>query len=177
MSDEDRRELERALRFVNDAGSVFTRQAERALDDVNALVELLIAQGTITLKAYERRRALVDRDRDATLDPYRVRLHACEDKYAVEPVRIDCEARLHLCQARCCALPFDLSAQDLDEGVVRWDYAHPYRIRADASGRCVHNDAQTRACSIHAQRPAVCRQYDCRNDPRIWKDFEAKIPA
>jgi hypothetical protein len=30
---------------------------------------------------------------------------------------------------------------------------------------------------VHGQRPEACRVYDCRNDKRIWKDFEKRILA
>jgi hypothetical protein len=73
---------------------------------------------------------------------------------------------------------FPLSTTDLDEGVIRWDYGQPYMIRQRASdGYCVHNDPASRGCTVHAQRPATCRRYDCRNDTRVWLDFEARIPA
>ena len=32
-------------------------------------------------------------------------------------------------------------------------------------------------CQVHAYRPYVCRAYDCRNDKRIWLDFDQMIPA
>lgn len=30
---------------------------------------------------------------------------------------------------------------------------------------------------MYAARPAVCRSYDCRDDPRIWSDYARRIPA
>jgi hypothetical protein len=30
---------------------------------------------------------------------------------------------------------------------------------------------------VHHARPRTCRVYDCRRDPRIWLDFERRIPA
>jgi hypothetical protein len=83
-----------------------------------------------------------------------------------------------VCKARCCTLAFALSSADLDEGVIRWDYGQPYQIRQRASdGYCVHNDPDSHGCTVHAQRPAVCRRYDCRDDPRIWADYERRILA
>jgi hypothetical protein len=35
----------------------------------------------------------------------------------------------------------------------------------------------TGACTVYAQRPGACRAYDCRHDPRVWIDFDARIPA
>jgi hypothetical protein len=26
---------------------------------------------------------------------------------------------------------------------------------------------------VYANRPTICRTYDCRNDARIWADFDA----
>jgi Fe-S-cluster containining protein len=48
-------------------------------------------------------------------------------------------------------------------------------IRHDSDGYCHHLERQTTCCGIYAQRPIVCRAYDCRNDKRIWADFERKI--
>lgn len=36
-----------------------------------------------------------------------------------------------------------------------------------ATGRCVHQDQNTGWCSIWADRPAVCREYDCNKDPML----------
>lgn len=109
--------------------------------------------------------------------PMRVSLDLGGDKYATEPSTPPCDELLHLCKARCCTLSFALSTADLDEGVIRWDYGQPYLIRQRASdGYCVHCDPDSRTCTVHAQRPRVCRSYDCRNDIRIWIDFAARIP-
>jgi hypothetical protein len=110
--------------------------------------------------------------------PTRVALDLGADKYTVEPSTPPCEEVLHLCHARCCRLTFALSTADLDEGVIRWDYGQPYLIRQrESDGYCVHNDPTSRGCSVHAFRPRVCRQYDCRKDPRVWIDFDKRIPA
>ena len=106
-----------------------------------------------------------------------MRLRQYIDKYQIEGADIDCAARIHLCQARCCSFTFPLSPQDLDEGGVRWDVEDPYMIRHDEDGYCSHLDRGTLGCTIHQRRPATCRQYDCRQDPRVWVDFEARVPA
>ena len=99
-------------------------------------------------------------------------------KYELEGSSPPCEELLHLCGARCCKMTFPLSIQDLDEGVVRWDYGEPYKIRQRSSdGFCVHNDPASKGCTVHAQRPAICRTYDCRQDKRVWLDYEKRIPA
>ncbi len=101
-----------------------------------------------------------------------------EDKYEVESSSPPCEELIPLCGARCCQMEFPLSTADLDEGVIRWDYGQPYVIRQRASdGFCVHNDPTSHGCTVHAQRPATCRRYDCRKDERVWIDYERRIPA
>jgi Fe-S-cluster containining protein len=107
-----------------------------------------------------------------------VRLADMGDKYADDQiVEIDCASRIHLCHARCCTFKFFLTKQDLDEGIARWDYGNPYWIRQADDGYCMHSDPQTRACTVWAQRPHTCRKYDCRNDKRVWLDFDKMIPA
>ena len=109
------------------------------------------------------------------------RLHLGDDadKYAIAPIAPGegppCLELLPLCEARCCELEFALSSQDLDEGVVRWDHGQPYLIRHDDRGRCVHLGPS--GCDCYAQRPAPCRSFDCRHDPRIWTDYARREPA
>jgi hypothetical protein len=100
------------------------------------------------------------------------------DKYASDtvPVEIDCAARLPLCHAACCRLRVPLTRQDLDEGVVQWDADRPYLNRQRADGYCVHCDPVGHRCHVYERRPGLCRTYDCRNDRRIWIDFEGRIP-
>jgi hypothetical protein len=42
----------------------------------------------------------------------------------------------------------------------------------EADGYCTHMDRGACGCTVYAQRPIPCRGYDCRNDRRIWLDFE-----
>ena len=108
----------------------------------------------------------------------RVSLDLGGSKYEAPTADVPCDELLPLCQAKCCTLSFALSTEDLDEGVVRWDYGQPYLIRQRADdGYCVHNVPGSHACTIHAVRPRVCRSYDCRADTRIWTNFEQRIPA
>lgn len=110
--------------------------------------------------------------------PGRVSLDLGESKYRTASPPIPCAELIPLCQARCCTLSFALSTEDLDEGVIRWDYGQPYLIRQRASdGYCVHNDPDGRGCTVHAYRPRVCRSYDCRKDARVWIDYEQRVPA
>lgn len=98
------------------------------------------------------------------------------DKYEMKAMEaagdVDCENRIHLCHGACCTLDFTLTEQDVNEGIVQWELEDPYAIRQGDSGHCVHQNAQTRMCTVYKNRPAACRVYSCKNDPRIWADFE-----
>lgn len=141
-----------------------------------ALLESLVAEGVLPIETYEKKKrlALLREERRAEGEAA-VAVADIPDKYAVPSPPIDCAARLALCRARCCTLDFALSVQDLDERVARWDYGRPYRLQQRDDGLCVHNEGGL--CSIHAARPGMCRAYDCREDRRIWIDFERRIPA
>lgn len=170
-------EVERGLRFAHVMLSVNQEQGNEAVAYVQALADLLMQKGIIRHQELEAPLELARKEVEQVPMP-RVRLAEMGDKYAEgQSVEIDCAARIHLCQARCCTLRFYLTKQDLDEGVVKWDYGNPYWIKQAADGYCVHSDPTSRACQIHAKRPHVCRKYDCRQDKRIWLDFENRIPA
>lgn len=112
------------------------------------------------------------------LGPGRLHLGADVDKYQVSNEHgPPCLELLPICKARCCSMVFGLSSQDLDEGVIKWDHGQPYLIRHEADGFCTHQDRTTGACGCYQQRPAPCRSYDCRNDPRVWTDFDQRILA
>ena len=177
MLDDQQREVERGLRFAHIMLMVGQSQGNEALAAIMALADLLVAKGVLAEEEFDQAREQAH-EHVARLAQPRVRLAHMGDKYH-EPLtaEIDCAARIHLCHARCCSFNFYLTAQDLDEGVARWDYGNPYWIKHGEDGYCVHCDAASRACTIHAQRPHVCRLYDCRQDKRVWIDFEARIPA
>jgi len=99
-----------------------------------------------------------------------------EDKYAFNgEAKIDCENRTHLCKAACCRLRFALSKQDIEEGMIKWDLGHPYMIAHGRDGYCTHIERGTCRCTVRESRPLPCRGYDCRQDKRIWLDFENKV--
>lgn len=89
---------------------------------------------------------------------------------------VDCMALLHLCHGRCCHMTFPLDAEEVEAGHARWDVRQPYLIAQGDNARCVHQEGPGR-CGIYEDRPAPCRLYDCRQDRRIWIDFDRKIPA
>jgi len=112
-------------------------------------------------------------------DPLRVEFGSLHgNKYDAPPLGINCAELIPLCKGRCCSLEFALNTQDLNEGVVRFDYAKPYWIlQRPSDGYCVHSHCETRQCDAYEHRPLPCREFDCRTDSRIWKDFDKRIPA
>jgi len=107
----------------------------------------------------------------------KVRLSMVDDKYTVESPDIDCASRIPLCGARCCSFDVMLSKQDLRERKLPFVVDQPYMLPRDpVSKRCACMD-DTGACVAYEYRPATCRTYDCREDARVWIDYEARIPA
>ncbi len=146
-------------------GALLTHLAERGAVDLEMTTGQLEAARAVEYE-HIRTQALVQ-------------IGEAVDKYSIqEPEGLDCASRIHLCKAVCCTFDFRLSAQDLDEGVLRWNYGEPYSIKKSASGYCVHSCSDAGGgCDAYAHRPAPCRSYDCRDDERVWSDFEAMIPA
>ena len=50
-----------------------------------------------------------------------------------------------------------LSRQDVEEGVIRWEFGRPYLIAHGAGGYCVHLDRESYRCTVWEQRPVPCR--------------------
>ncbi len=144
-----------------------------------ALIELLTEKGLLIIDELEdKKREVATRLLESYLDRgMGVAMQEDErDKYTFsETVEIDCENRVHLCKAACCRMSFALSQQDVEEGVIKWDLARPYLIAQDADGYCRHLDRQNSCCTVREQRPLPCRGYDCRQDKRVWLDFEKRV--
>jgi hypothetical protein len=135
------------------------------------LLDALIMRGQLP----ERFRKIVGRivaDRGP-----KIRLSMFSDKYEITGPDIDCEARLHLCGARCCSFDVALSEQDVLERNIPFVIERPYELPRDpVTKRCVCMDDDG-MCTIYHQRPGTCRTYDCREDRRVWLDFEGRVPA
>ncbi len=177
--DELRQEVAHGLFYTHMRLSQGTNKTLEASAFLYSLVELLNEKGLVTIQELDERKKtvggrLAEQFKQNGLgvmlqDPE-------EDKYTFKgEAKIDCENRVHLCHASCCRLRFALSKQDVYEGVVKWDLGHPYMIAHDKDGYCTHMERGTCRCTIRDQRPVPCRGYDCRNDKRIWLDFENKI--
>jgi Fe-S-cluster containining protein len=176
-SDPDPEDLGEALRFVHLLEAHTRARVAELSATVQALLEVLVGEGQLPIDRYEERKRLTtQRENALERQGPGIEITAVADKYALAlPAPIDCAARLPLCQARCCRRSVVLSVQDLDERVVRWSYARPYVIAQRGDGSCVH--LEDGRCAVYAHRPAVCRVYHCRDDRRIWLDFDARVPA
>ncbi len=170
-------EVERGWRFLHILTTMNQIEAREGLAFARALGDLLMERGFVSREELQgllnEARAVIE-ERPVP----KVMLAQGADKYAQENnVLIDCLEYLPLCRARCCRYSFCLTEQDLDEGVARWDYGKPYWMRKRPNGYCVHCDPDTYHCHIFEYRPLVCRTYDCREDKRVWLDFERRVLA
>ena len=164
-----------ALRQLDEAQRRNARELAAVRAQLTHLVDLLVARQTLN---GGHRKHLGRVAQHAAGGVRTVRLRAYVDKHTVTPAPpIDCEARYHLCKARCCMMKIELTAADVEEGKLRWDLEQPYLLRKDADQQCTHIDRATGGCTVYEHRPATCREYDCRDDTRVWIDFEKRIPA
>jgi prolipoprotein diacylglyceryltransferase/Fe-S-cluster containining protein len=171
--------IARGFRYTHFRANANTSELIEVAASLQAAVEILHENGLLTPEDLERRKRTIaerlaerfsQRGMGVSYQPSE------HDKYQLEnEVVIDCDNRLHLCQAACCKLRFALSRQDVEEGLIKWDFANPYVIAQGPDHYCQHLNRQQLNCSVHAHRPMVCRSYDCRQDNRIWLDFEKRI--
>jgi Fe-S-cluster containining protein len=165
-------DFERGLRFSHVMMSINQHEGREGVIFAHALSEVLVDKGIVTKQELETMMAEVSQQL-AELPTLKVMLAKSEDKYTSQhAVSINCASRIHLCKARCCTFAFYLTEQDLDEGIVRWDYGRSYWVQRRADGYCVYFQPGSMNCRIHANRP-----YDWREDERVWIDFEEMIPA
>ena len=174
-----RDEVAEGLRYTHNRANSNTAKLLEVSSFAYAAIELLAEKGLIDIEVLDRKKKeiagrLVQKFQQEGIGAaYQDPEH---DKYTFESsVEIDCESRLHLCKAACCRLRFALSHQDVDEGIVQWEFAHPYFIAHGEDGYCSHLDRDHMNCTVHQNRPVPCRAYDCRKDQRIWSDFEQRI--
>jgi Fe-S-cluster containining protein len=174
VDDELDRQVERGSLFTHTALSQTAERLTEVESMVYGLVDVLLSDGKLDEERFERAAASARSELDTrgeTVSPgVALRFDGEIPQGAFTPV--DCEKRLPICHAVCCRLHFALSAGEVEGGVAKWDLGQPYFIRQGASGSCVHNDPETGACGIYAERPGVCKRYTCAHDERIWSDFE-----
>jgi Fe-S-cluster containining protein len=166
-------QLERSGFFTH---SSLSRQAER-INEIESflygLIDSLLEQELLDKTKFEE---YVKRVRQETLkrqEHFHAGIAIRVDKTNGEKLTpVNCEERLHICNAVCCKLNYALSIEEIESGKIKWDLGQPYFIRHHSNGYCTHLDSNKKCCSIYSERPKVCQKYSCTNDERIWKDFE-----
>ena len=177
----DEAQVTRGMQHASEQVNDVAQQLFVTATEVGALSNLLVERGLIGKEELKAQRTVVAQRLRALFREKQIGVKLdtrFPDKYAIPAdslPQIDCENRIPLCHAACCAMRFALSAQDLEEGVMRWDLSQPYVNRLGPDKRCVHQHRESLGCTIYQHRPAVCRVYDCRKDSRIWVDFEQRI--
>jgi Fe-S-cluster containining protein len=178
--DDSRQTIVDAVLNIHNRLNANTTKILESASFVYALVELLGEKGVLTKEELSERKGVVENRLAAEFRAKGMGAMLQEpeyDKYTFEAsVEIDCKDRIHLCKAACCRLPFALSMQDIREGKINWHLGRPYMIEQREDGYCTHFEGGTCGCTVYENRPVPCRAFDCRNDKRIWVDFEKRIP-
>ncbi|WP_158892911.1 YkgJ family cysteine cluster protein [Amycolatopsis anabasis] len=164
------RQLERSQFFAHSAFAELHQRLRETEILLHGLADLLLGRGLVTEQ--ELRRSLESVAPQLTEEQTGVGVVVAPEAPVEEPEPVDCAARMHVCHAVCCKLDFPLSVSEIEAGAARWDLGRPYFIRHESDGGCTHNDRETGHCGIYDDRPAVCHRYSCRQDERIWKDFD-----
>jgi hypothetical protein len=172
-------DLLRGLVYAHNRANANTAEIHQANATLHALVEVLVDRGLVNIESLngrreqaseQLRRRYLERGMAVAMQEFGVSKY--EFKGGAE---IDCASRLPLCKAACCRLPFALSKEDVQEGIVKWDLGQPYLNARDEGGYCRQMDRGTCRCTVYEHRPIPCRGYDCRKDERIWTDFKGRV--
>lgn len=161
---------------INDA----TKRALESSSFLYALIELLDEKGLLSIEELDERKNQVAERlvKNFTSSGIGMMYQDPEfDKYSFpNKAHVDCDSCLSACKAMCCKLPFALSRQDVEEGIIRWEFGRPYMIAHDDDGYCVHLDRQTYKCTVHDHRPVPCQGFNCKENEkwRIWSSHEEK---
>ena len=178
--DDIRRKIAEGLLYTHSRLNANTGKTLEAASFLYALVELLTEKGIISVEELDARKQEVGQRlaQEFQAKAMGALLQDPEyDKYTFEDgVAINCRERVDFCRASCCRIPFALSKQDINEGLIRWELGQPYLIAHGQDGYCEHFDRRKFGCSVYERRPVPCRGFDCSRDDRIWSDFENMTP-
>jgi len=175
------REIAEGLRYIHTRINTNTAKNLEASSFVYALIELLNEKGLISIEELDERKIEVSERLVNKFVESGIGLMYQDtesDKYTFEhEAKVDCQSRLPFCKAICCKFPFALSRQDVEEGIVKWEFARPYLINHDPDGYCCHLDRETYRCTVHKNRPLPCRGFDCQDNEKwqVWVDYEKRV--
>lgn len=171
-------DISRGLQYSHLRINANTSKTLESASFLYALIELLKEKGLLTIEELdERKKQVAERlVRKFTESGIGLMYQDPEyDKYTFEnESQVNCLERLPVCKAICCKFPFALSRQDVEEGIIRWDFSRPYLIAHGEDGYCVHLDRQTFKCTVREHRPVPCRGFNCQDSKRwqVWSDFD-----
>ena len=172
------RQLERGGLFTHTALSSNAERIHETEAFLYGLIDILIAQGLLTTEDLAEKAQAIRQEmqeKGQSIGPGVALRIDDPDAEETAYIPVNCEERLHICEAVCCRLGFPLSTGEVEDGHIRWDLGQPYYIRHEEDGYCTHNDRETHGCAIYQDRPQVCRKYSCANDERIWTDFDNMV--
>lgn len=104
-----------------------------------------------------------------------VAIHINAETQDNQPAHVNCLERLPVCKAACCKLHFALTVEEIEAGELKWELGQPYYNRQQENGYCHKINPVDQCCAIYSSRPAVCKNYSCAKDKRIWLDFDKQI--
>ncbi|MEZ4362833.1 MAG: YkgJ family cysteine cluster protein [Kofleriaceae bacterium] len=170
-------ELHRGIQFAHDLAMAALARAERAEAQLDALLGALKERGALEPSWTPPPSEELARSPLQQYQPdLEVSVAADPDKHGVPSPDIPCAELMPLCHGRCCRFRVMLTYRDVEDG-LRYVYERPYELRREADGYCTYFDREHTGCTTYATRPAPCRDYDCRDSPSIWIDYERRIPA
>ncbi len=178
---DQRQEVTKGLLYNHIRINLITAKNIEVSSFLYALIEILNEKGLLTIEELdERKKEVAERLVKKFVESGMGLMYQDpeEDKYAFENESfVDCRSRLHACRAICCKLPFALSRQDVNEGIVRWEFGKPYLIAHGEDGYCVHLDRTTFQCAVREHRPVPCRGFGCQDNDRwhVWADYDKMI--
>ncbi len=182
------KELSRKLSAAFGSVNLNGRRHAKQLDGIQSVIRELIMDVELLKRALvslghvgvvERRR--IEKELIRELFPPQqprvdagVKVHFPQPQPA-KPRQVNCEERLHICQAACCrVLKVPLTPGEVDGNQLDWDQRNPYSLRQNKKG-CVYLQNGGCKCSIYGERPTGCQTYSCEDDSRIWADFENMV--
>ncbi|KAF5420510.1 MAG: hypothetical protein C5S41_13400 [Candidatus Methanomarinus sp.] len=174
-------DISRGLLYTHTRINANTTKTLEATSFLYALIELLNEKGILSIEELdERKKQVAQRLMTKFIESGIGLMHQDSeyDKYTFKhEVRVDCQSRLHICKAVCCRFPFALSRQDVEEGIINWEFGRPYLIAHGEDGYCVHLDRETYTCTVREHRTVPCRGFDCRDNEKwkVWLDYEKGV--
>jgi Fe-S-cluster containining protein len=172
------RQIERGSLFTHTALSDNAGEVQEVASFAYGLIDLLVRKGLVTrdevLQSAQGVRQQMDASGESAKPGIALRVDGPPEP-GQETVLVNCAERIPICKAICCKLSFALTADEVEDGHVKWDLGVPYYIRREATGFCTHLRDTPRGCGVYEHRPAICRRYSCATDTRIWSDFEGMV--